>query len=135
MKIRCSAGTIPEVDVVATPGEYARLAAGITQLAAAGTGDWAFTAETGVGDQPTGRAPSEFRVRVKEGPLTVSIEGDSTVLACGGTEALVLLARNLPTESSLPPNYHVHYERGGREQFVSVESVPLVLIVAAGNDG
>jgi hypothetical protein len=137
MKIHFSAGAWTEVDLAATPREFAWLADGIRQLVVTGVGEWIATADTGIRDQTLGKLLSELRVRMGVGPLVLTVEGGTTLLACGGPEALELFAANLQvldTEPSLPPNYHIHFERAGREQFVSIESVPLVLRVVGGKD-
>ena len=133
LAIRYSDGNVPEAELSATPAEFARLATSIIALSESETAeDFAATAVRRA-SEPYGRCLTAMRVIKAAGPLLVSVVGDSLLIS-GGPMSLELFARSLPVESGLPPGYHVHLERAGREDAVSLGSLPLVLIVADGRD-
>ncbi len=133
LAIRYSDGNDPEAEVSATPAEFARLATSINALGASPTAEDFTAIAVRRAPEPYGRCLTAMRVVKSAGPLSVSVVGDSLLIS-GGPMSLGLLARSLPVESGLPPGYHVHLERAGREEEVSSGSLPLVLIVADGRD-
>ena len=118
-------GEFPEADIIASPAEFVAMADRLAELTGAATGEMAFPA--------SGRGLSALVVRVASGPAVVAAEG-GVLSVCGGPEAVGLFGRNLPAEPSLPAGYHVHFEHAGREWFVAVESVPLVMVVGSAPD-
>jgi hypothetical protein len=113
-------GAVPEAEIAASPQEFTAVATRVVELAVAGAGEVVFAAD--------GSGLSTLSIRVNSGKLVVAVEG--SILTVGGdAEAIDLFGRNLPTDASLTAGYHVHFEHAGREQFVSVKSLPLVMLV------
>jgi hypothetical protein len=119
-------GEWPQAEIIAVPAEYAAMAVRIAELALTGTGEASFPAAAS-------REPSALVVRIRSGPAVVAVSrGELSV--CGGAEEVGLFGLNMPSESSLPPGYHIHFEHAGREWFVAPESLPLVMAIGSAPD-
>ena len=131
LTIRCG-GEPLELDVEATPEEFARLAVSIAELAGSETTE-VFIEAAAADPGPYDRCLSGLLISKADGPLSVSVVG-ATLSISGDTPALTLFGECLPVESGLPPGYHIHFEAAGREESVASNSIPLVLSVAGGSD-
>jgi hypothetical protein len=123
LEVQYHPGALPEANITASPSEFATMADRIAELTSAGTGAVVFPAAAG-------RGLLALVVRIGSGLVVVARE-DEVLSVRGGLEAVGLFARNLPSEVSLPPGYHIHFEHVGREWFVAPESVPLVMVVGS----
>ena len=127
LTIRCG-GEPTEIELSATPAEFERLSASITDFAASDAVEIAIQAVVAA-PGPYDRSLASLRIGRAAGPLLVSVAGTSLRIT-GNSAALSLFAQCLPVESELPPGYHIHFETFGREWAVSPDSLPLVLLVA-----
>lgn len=131
--IRYSDGDSPEAELSATSAEFARLAASILALGESETTKDFMAVAVGRSSEPYRRCLTALRVAKAGGLLMVSVVGDS-LLVSGGPTSLGLFARNIPLEPTLHPGYHVHFDCVGREDAVSPQSIPLILVVEDGRD-
>ncbi len=132
--IRCSESgfALAEVELAATPLDFARLAMSIAALLE--TNSHAIVLAAEVGDpKPYDRCLTAIRVQKGAGPMLISLDADSLSIV-GGAASLVLFSLHLPVEAGLPEGYHTHFERSGREEDVLTGSIPLVLCVAGDED-
>ena len=125
--VRCTERVLPEAELAASPIEYADLAATIESFATSDTEVISITTAR-CDAPPYERCLAVMRFAKLPGALKVSLGSDFLSIS-GDRELLSLFARNLPTESDLPNGYHVQFDSAGREDMVSHESVPLVLLV------
>lgn len=131
--IRYSRTPRPEVEVAATTIDFQSLAAAIMAMVEASAPEITVPANGNADPRPWDRCLSEFRLKQGVGPLELSLI-ERSLVASGSSESLLLLAHNLPIEAGLSSGYHVHFERTGREEFVSALTVPLVLRVSGSAD-
>jgi hypothetical protein len=121
VKVKFYPSSVPEAEITASPVEFAGMATRLAELTDAGSGEVVFSTQGGDGLRA-------LVVRIESGPAVVTVE-DEILLVSGGPEAVQLFGHNLPSEVSLSPGYHVHFEHVGREWFVAAESIPLVIVV------
>jgi hypothetical protein len=133
MEIRSFGGQFPEVNIIASPKEFAALSEQLHLLFVNGRSELVLASNKGTEKLgPEGSYLQGLRVCLTAGPLDLLVEDDEALLlAAGGHDAIELFRKNLPCEATLFEGFHVHFERIGREDLVSERSVPLVLQIAS----
>lgn len=92
-------------------------------LGAGAAWDLWFTAETGGDPAPYRRMLAGWRIHAAVGPSLAEVQGGELILS-GNSECLEAFTSFLPVEGGI----HSHYEYYEGNDYVSAESIPMVLV-------
>jgi hypothetical protein len=114
------------LDISGTPAELRAIA---DQIAAMSAGELSFAATPVPDPRPYARSLAELTVRVTDGPVRVSIDGE-TVLATGSAPMLGGFTSFLRFHPDARPGTHSHHEWFDGNQYIRSDSIPLVVRIA-----
>jgi hypothetical protein len=116
--------TDTELDVSGTPAELRAVADRLAGMTAGQSCE--FAADVATGPAPYARVLAAFRVVASGGPVRVSVAGD-TLLATGSPEMLARFASVFAFSEGGRPGTHRHHEWWEGNEYIAVDSRPLVI--------
>jgi hypothetical protein len=128
IRIRYSAEPYYELELEGSNAELALLRDRIQRFANGQESETKLSVESRFDPSPYERALAGLRARKTLGRIVLAVEGD--ILVLGGQPAyLRIFANNLPCDADETSTfgYHVHFDRAGREDYVSEDSLDIVL--------
>jgi hypothetical protein len=115
-------------DISGRPIELRGVSERISQLAAAGQGSHSFSGDISASPKPYDRFLMQLIVRVTCGPVCAIVKGDALIVEAGA-EFLVPFASFFNFSDDVASGYHHHHEYWEGNDYVSPNSVPLVISV------
>jgi hypothetical protein len=117
-----------ELELEGSNAELAALRDRIQRFANGQESEIKLSAESSFHPSPCERALAGLLVRKTLGRIVLTVEGDILVLS-GKPAYLRIFADNLPIDADETSTfgYHVHFDRAGREDHVSEDSLDIVL--------
>src|SRR4051812_4802631 len=128
IKLLYSNKSLKELELRGSNAELSELREVIARFAKSDETTISITADSDFDPSPYEQSLTTIQLSKSTGPLVIKVQ-NSNLFVSGNSTSLNVFADNLPynAKSLNSIRYHVHFERIGREQFISENSLGIVL--------